>query len=132
MTKNCGTPDIFGIDDPYSAKRWDDRFAAKGDAPDLRVPCLPCAALPPESEYMMPLPEMRTDDRWIKRLARVEFRANQVLVAAPTVVLIGMYGAMAFSQFSLGPAWVGFLGGAAPAAGIAAWAFSGSAKGLGD
>jgi hypothetical protein len=66
--------------------------------------------------------EQLASDSW---LARLRVREDQVLAVVPTVLLIGMYGAAAFSLLAMGPAWVGFLLGATPVAGLAVWAFTG-------
>jgi hypothetical protein len=90
--------------------------------------------IPPElnrdflQERRISSPEELASD---SRLARLRLREDQVLAVVPTVLLIGMYGAAAFSLLAMGPAWVGFLLGATPVAGLAAWAFAGD-EGVGD
>jgi hypothetical protein len=54
----------------------------------------------------------------------VWLRAEQALAAIPTILLVGMAGACAFSLLSAGPAWAGFLAGFIPTSALALWAFT--------
>jgi len=61
----------------------------------------------------------------VRKIPRAWLYSEQFLAAVPTALLIGMYGAAAFSFWSVGPLWVGFLLGAVPTVGLALWAFAG-------
>jgi len=76
-------------------------------------------------------PERNTNSEESIRIIRRQYAANRLLTIIPTVLLAGMYGAAAFAIFSFGPPWVGFLIGAIPILGIAAWAFADRSEGLG-
>jgi hypothetical protein len=60
-----------------------------------------------------------------RKTPRAWLYSEQFLAAVPTALLVGMYAAAAFSFWSVGPFWVGFLVGAVPMVGLALWAFAG-------
>jgi hypothetical protein len=101
----------WGLDsvaDPYSDEdRWKQRFQEK------RKPSLPTTD---------DTCEVSQSIETVDSVVRAEYVVNQVLAVAPTVILVGMIVASAFSLFGL--AVVGFVSGVAATSGAAVWAFS--------
>lgn len=120
-----------GFADRYSEERWKVRYKGKEKA--LRCLCpwgayledCPRDDLPPPPLAVGQEPNESPD---ATHFVRLWVRAEQVLAVLPTAVLVGAYGAIAFHFLSLGPDWVGFLAGAVPVSGLAAWAFGDSPR----
>jgi hypothetical protein len=121
MTENC----LSQIANPYDEDRWKDRYTVHVRVVDVEI----CAK---DFDIDLPPPPKLSSkvSTQVSRVIRLQHGTNQILSAAPTVILSCVYGAAAFAIFSIGPAWVGFLVGFLVAFGIAAWAYSGSPKEL--
>src|SRR5947208_422995 len=117
----------------YSEDRWQ-RYPLEAEKPgsspwmDEAPPCLPDQAwwecsLGPDEPRDGPADVDRRQDGADEPL-KVWLRAEHALAAIPTILLIGMAGACAFSLLSVGPAWAGFLVGFIPTSALAWWAFT--------
>jgi hypothetical protein len=120
--KGCHGRFSAGNADAYREDTWANRF--KPDISDAYLDyCAdhpqPPANLNAGNEGLKP----------VKRIAQWQKRTDDVIKVLPTILLFGMYGAVAFSLLSIGAAWIGFLIVALPLFGIAAWAFTGPIKG---
>jgi hypothetical protein len=120
--KECYDRFSAGNADAYREETWTNRF--KPDVSDVYLDYC-------DSHSRSPV-HGDTDDEGletIRRLRRWQSLADQVIKVVPTLLLFGMYGAIAFSLLSIGPAWVGFLIVALPFFGVALWALTGPIKG---
>jgi len=83
------------------------------------MPDCPCEPAPTRS-----VRRNKRQKRISDRAIRLSTVVDRWLGIVPTALLIGMYGACAFSLLAIGPVWAGFLAGFLPTSGLAAWAYS--------
>src|SRR5947209_20538700 len=92
----CSRPEI---NDKYNEERWPSRF---------KTACFESPYEHGETCTTEPIqqigPAERANHQAISRLVRLQYGANQLISVTPTVLLLGAYGAIAFSFLSLGPA----------------------------